>query len=240
MTDLDNIREAPPASVCAEVAMERILERVVKKEIGLGPESLVSEEYLCRMINLDRGWIRQALSIFYRSGLVGQRPGEGVWIWPVSTDRLNRITLLCHQIEALATSSIVSSSPPRDISQLALRHEEFSAVNLPGHPFEVDTFIREDANFHAELAWAGGYPLGAETVRKWGRHARIYFSVPEHHEVLVGGHVTLAATTEKIFELLKVHSAEASNFVETYFNAWRDLLRIEIEDGTLSMEDDGH
>ncbi|NUK07190.1 hypothetical protein HRW18_04010 [Streptomyces lunaelactis] len=189
------------------------------------------------MLDLDRGWIRQALAILYRSGLVGQKPGQGVWIWPVSTDRLQRITFLRHEIETLAAASIISASPLRDISQLALRHEECTAAHMPGHPFEVDTFLTEDTNFHAEIARVGGYPLGAETVRNWGRHARIFFAVPEQHHLLLGGYVPLAATTEKIFELLKIRSAEASTFMETYFNAWRDLIRIEIEDGTLSMED---
>jgi hypothetical protein len=56
--------------------------------------------------------------------------------------------------------------------------------------------------------------------------------------VLLGGYVTLAATTERIFELLKARDGEANKYVDKYFDAWVDLLRIEREGDIVSMEDE--
>ncbi|WP_316779932.1 GntR family transcriptional regulator [Streptomyces sasae] len=238
MIESDAIHEIPPSTKCPEVTVDRILQAVVKHEVGMGPENLISESEISRMLGVDRTLIRQALAALYRVGLVGQRPGAGVWIWPVSVDRLQRMTLLRRDVETLSIDYLISADPQVDVSRLAPRHEELRAAVVPGQPFELDAFIREDTAFHAELVSVGRYPLGVESVLKWGRHARVFFAVPEHHNVLAGSYVQLAAATEQMFESLKARDPNCSNLVESYFDVWWSILHIDLEDGTLSIERD--
>ncbi|MFF4450016.1 hypothetical protein [Streptomyces sp. NPDC001502] len=223
-----------------EAAIEGIVELVVAGTLEMGPDNPATEPWLSDSVGLERTYIRRALAVLSRDNIVGQIPGEGAWVWPVHVADLQRMTKLRHRIEIPAACSLVSRDPMPDLSVLDAWSEYLIQVTKSGASFSVNSLIYADTGFHSALTAAGGYALGSKAIETWGRRARMYFSRPEHHEILAGGYSGIVAATEKIFECISERDAGVSEFSEWYFEEWRRLLAITPANGTLSIEvDDG-
>ncbi|WP_327429991.1 hypothetical protein [Streptomyces sp. NBC_01236] len=211
-------------------AINAIVELVVVGRLGVGQKSLTYEQELAEATSAEVEDIRRACAVMIRDGLMGQRPGQGVWIWPVSADELRQCLSLRSRIDVPAAVSLAASlERGKKVNAIEKVYRNF-LVAATTDEWNVDRFIHRDALFHARIAAEGGYLTGAEIIETWGRKCRMLFARSDYHEVIAGSHIDIAASNDEIFRLLKGGDMAVAKASEAYLENWRHLLSHEVID----------
>lgn len=157
----DNMKAITRVSVTQQI-VDAIKEDIANGHFSAG-QKLPAELSLCRMMNVSRSSVREALYQLQAEGYVELRPGKGAFVhsaspndvsesirqWFISTaPTLEDYMEVRAAINPLAAELACERASQDEISQLSAVHEQFIQANTNG---DIPRLVSLDEQFHAQI-----------------------------------------------------------------------------------------
>jgi len=203
----------------ADIVFERIEDAILSGEFAAG--DVVSELKLCKMLDVSRTPVREALTRLRQEGLV-KESGKGAIVVGVSKDDLFDIYDVRMRIEGLAAAkcaSVITEEQLKELEETLELQEFYTAKNQP------DSIKKLDSQFHEQIySYCQSRTLEtllSELHRKVKRYRKTSVSNPERAVLAVKEH-------REIFEAIAAHNAAlAEELVEKHIrNAKDSILKV--------------
>ncbi|MBQ7294369.1 MAG: GntR family transcriptional regulator [Clostridia bacterium] len=203
----------------ADIVFERIEDAILSGEFAAG--DVVSELKLCKMLDVSRTPVREALTRLRQEGLV-KESGKGAIVVGVSKDDLFDIYDVRMRIEGLAAAkcaSVITEEQLKELGETLELQEFYTAKNQP------DSIKKLDSQFHEQIySYCQSRTLEtllSELHRKVKRYRKTSVSNPERAVLAVKEH-------REIFEAIAAHNAVlAEELVEKHIrNAKESILKV--------------
>jgi len=203
----------------ADIVFERIEDAILSGEFAAG--DVVSELKLCKMLDVSRTPVREALTRLRQEGLV-KESGKGAIVVGVSKDHLFDIYDVRMRIEGLAAAkcaSVITEEQLKELEETLELQEFYTAKNQP------DSIKKLDSQFHEQIySYCQSRTLEtllSELHRKVKRYRKTSVSNPERAVLAVKEH-------REIFEAIAAHNAAlAEELVEKHIrNAKDSILKV--------------
>jgi len=203
----------------ADIVFERIEDAILSGEFAAG--DVVSELKLCKMLDVSRTPVREALTRLRQEGLV-KESGKGAIVVGVSKDDLFDIYDVRMRIEGLAVAkcaSVITEEQLKELEETLELQEFYTAKNQP------DSIKKLDSQFHEQIySYCQSRTLEtllSELHRKVKRYRKTSVSNPERAVLAVKEH-------REIFEAIAAHNAAlAEELVEKHIrNAKDSILKV--------------
>lgn len=203
----------------ADIVFERIEDAILSGEFAAG--DVVSELKLCKMLDVSRTPVREALTRLRQEGLV-KESGKGAIVVGVSKDDLFDIYDVRMRIEGLAAAkcaSVITEEQLKELGETLELQEFYTAKNQP------DSIKKLDSQFHEQIySYCQSRTLEtllSELHRKVKRYRKTSVSNPERAVLAVKEH-------REIFEAIAAHNAAlAEELVEKHIrNAKESIIKV--------------
>lgn len=169
----------------------------------------IPEAKLCRMFDVSRTPLREALKVLAAQGIVQLRPNRGAIVAPVDAGQIAPIFELKGALERLIGLTAAERATPEDIDAISAVHLELGEALEQG---SMEDYTRLNYAFHRHLAQISGNALLAEAYdglqQKIWRYrflvnedfSRVAESFAEHEKIMIalraGTPLDLAARLE--------------------------------------------
>ena len=203
----------------ADIVFERIEDAILSGEFAAG--DVVSELKLCKMLDVSRTPVREALTRLRQEGLV-KESGKGAIVVGVSKDDLFDIYDVRMRIEGLAAAkcaSVITEEQLKELGETLELQEFYTAKNQP------DSIKKLDSQFHEQIySYCQSRTLEtllSELHRKVKRYRKTSVSNPERAVLAVKEH-------REIFEAIAAHNtALAEELAEKHIrNAKESIIKV--------------
>jgi DNA-binding GntR family transcriptional regulator len=189
-------RRAPATSDAGlrGAAIEQILDLVTHGMIDL--DARTSENEIAERLGMSRTPVREAVAILVAEGFISQRPQVGLYIRSIPGDEALEVVRLRRGVD----TAIVEEFSAKAFDLQPVWDSVSKAREALGQDALIH-FLKLAADFHVQLAVAGGFLSGARSLRSWGDKLRVFdvrhpLSVAEATEIHVE-HVALVSALGK-------------------------------------------
>lgn len=205
----------------ADIVFEKIEDAILSGEFAGG--EVITELKLCKLLDVSRTPVREALTRLRQEGLV-KESGKGAVVVGISKDDLFDIYEVRMRIEGLAASKcaeVITSEQLKALAETLELQEFYTAKNQP------DSIKRLDSEFHKQIySYCGSRTLEtllSELHRKVKRYRKTSVSNPERATLAVKEH-------REIYEAIAAHDgALAEELVSKHIKNARESIMKECE-----------